>query len=717
MAAGINSILNIGNNALSGSQAALQTTGNNIANVNTEGYSRQHVRFEAYRSIDFFPGQMGQGAFAAEVLRSFDKFVERNYLDSSSDTSYYKALNRQMQSIESVFNESKGLGINNSLNEFFNSWEKLTQFPDDLASRSALLGQSNSLSSSIRTAMEALQKAQERADQEVVQQVDQTNQLTREIAELTRQINMSTISGRNNPNSLLDERDRKVRELSQLVDIDVVDRGPGNYRVNTKAGQVLVDNTVPFELNYGGPMVFQNTSNRSDVQLGFNGKDGYEYTVKVVEDGDAGTTPPTAAKFKVSLDGGKTWVKSPDGKDTFTASSSDEPVKVKELELYFSDPAALKAGDSFTVSPKNTLYYIEPTMGPLSVNPTVGPDGSIDPSRITGGAIAGNLIFRDHESGKALDQLNTFAKELIWQVNRIHSQGSGLTPMGSATGTYAVRKTDVPLGSSASGLPWEDRLQEGNFSISVYDPATGKPLVGSGGSAVAIDINFDPATESLDDLVAKFGNAEFQYTDQDGQVQFGKLGDFMTALVTADGKLKLEGKTDPVTGKNYSFGLGNDTSGVLAGLGINTFFDGVGAQDIKVRTEVANDSNRINAGRINGAGQGNAGDSLNAREIAKLASTKVDIKDWTGKSTNQTLSAFYAALVSGVGSATAASKSQAASSATVTQELEDRQNEVAGVNLDEEMSNLIRFQASYKAAAKLITTADQMLQTLLSLKQ
>ena len=82
-----------------------------------------------------------------------------------------------------------------------------------------------------------------------------------------------------------------------------------------------------------------------------------------------------------------------------------------------------------------------------------------------------------------------------------------------------------------------------------------------------------------------------------------------------------------------------------------------------------------------------------------------------------TLNDYYATLVTKVGADTAAVKFTASSERTMATELNDRREEISGVSLDEEMSNLIRFQASYKAAAKLITTADEMIQTLLGLKQ
>ena len=136
-----------------------------------------------------------------------------------------------------------------------------------------------------------------------------------------------------------------------------------------------------------------------------------------------------------------------------------------------------------------------------------------------------------------------------------------------------------------------------------------------------------------------------------------------------------------------------------------------------VRHELSTNANLINAGRVNGAGEVNAGDNITAQAIADLVSKRVDINITGRATTKQTMTDFYATMVARVGGETASVGFTATTERTMAKELYDKREEISGVNLDEEMSNLIKFQSSYKAAAKLITTADQMLQTILSLKQ
>ncbi|MDL2307731.1 flagellar hook-associated protein FlgK [Desulfovibrio sp. OttesenSCG-928-C06] len=744
MASSVNSLLSIGNGALFGSQTALQTTGNNIANVNTAGYSRQTVRFEAWPSLDYQPGQMGQGVRAAEVMRHFDKFVERSYLNSFSTQNRWSAMAEQMRSVESVFNESTGLGINNLLSEFWNGWEKLTQFPDDMAAREALIGKAQNLVESMRTAGYTMGNIRDRVDGMISEQIDTANSLMEEIASLNRQINMHSAPG-NNPNSLLDLRDQKVRELSAIIDVDVIDKGDGNYIVNTKAGHTLVDGTESFKLNFGSGGVYQEPRpyTEFDGTVGYNGTDGYEYTLEFVDPATVGTPAYPGgngnaagslgnAQYRVSLDGGRTWIKDENGNDKlFTArdlnSPGGDPNNVKDLDIYFQAGTNnnFHVGDKFVIVPKSNLEWVTPTGGPMNISPQQYADGTDNYYRATGGSLGGLFMFRDYQLSDTEDQFDMFAQELIWQVNRIHSQGSGLENLQSVLGSYSVANSGVAMGADNSGLIWKDKLQEGNFTIALYDQ-NGNPMVANPGSEAGLKINFDPTSTaayttsgppprtvqagSLEALVDMINNATF--VDANGVTQ--TMGDYVTASIV-NNQLKLD--TNMTTNAGGTFGVGNDTSGVLAGMGINTFFTGTNGRDIAVNSDIVQNHNLINAAHINGAAEANRGDATIAKQIADLAKNTVEFSNWNGRKTTQTLGNFYGSLVSSVGSKTQVSEFQQATTTVVANELEDRQSEVAGVNLDEEMTNLIRFQSSYKAAAKLITTADQMLQTIIGLKQ
>jgi flagellar hook-associated protein 1 FlgK len=278
------------------------------------------------------------------------------------------------------------------------------------------------------------------------------------------------------------------------------------------------------------------------------------------------------------------------------------------------------------------------------------------------------------------------------------------------TGTYVVGNTSVALGSDEALFTWSDKLQEGNLTFTVFDE-NGNPVTDYPGLEVFSPYNFDPkaTTTTLDDMVSSIENLRPSYTPPD------PVPDQYFQAAIQDGRLQVS--INQAAYPDYTFAITADTTGLAAALGLNTFFTGDNAESIAVNDALGANLNLINSGRLNTYGDINPGDNQTAREIAALSAKAVSIATIWNKSTSQPLTEYYGTLVARVGSATSGAKYTAASETAIAQDLYDRQEEIRGVNLDEEMANLIKFQASYKAAAKLITTADEMLQTLLSLKQ
>jgi flagellar hook-associated protein 1 FlgK len=131
---------------------------------------------------------------------------------------------------------------------------------------------------------------------------------------------------------------------------------------------------------------------------------------------------------------------------------------------------------------------------------------------------------------------------------------------------------------------------------------------------------------------------------------------------------------------------------------------------------VAGNLDYINAGQLDASGVMDSGSNAVAQDIAALQYTGIAFSTFSSETSNQTLQDYYTALVSKVGADTARSTFNLNYQQSLADDLKARQDAVSGVNLDEEMSNLIKFQQSYAAAAKLITTANQMFDTLLAMK-
>lgn len=705
---GANSILDMGRWALFASQAQLQVTGENISNVNTEGYSRRSVRLEEGVSIDYSPGQMGTGVRAAEVVRHFDDFVETQYLEQASKRDRWATLYSSLQTVETLFNEANGVGISDSISNFFNSWNDLSQRADDYGTRNDLLEKALTLTSTLHTASDNLEQMQTRIEELIQNDVTNANTIIQKIAETNKNITIHENLGENAPNSLYDQRAQLVRDLSGILDVYTIDKGGGEFTVLTGSGQTLVDGYDHFSLEFGAPQTVKQVTDGSDFDgtAYFTGDDNYEYTIDVLSDGVVGSAgTPGVATFRVSLDGGSTWLQDTDGSTKiFEARPYGQEVQANDLGIYFgatsnarvSPSNQMKAGDTFTIIPQKGLYWVQNTSHKENITPIINFAGMDEDQRATGGSLTAYFNFRDSYVGKYEDKLDAFAESMIWEVNRLHSQGAGLEKFTSVDGTYGVDDPNRALGSDTSGLHFGDRLESGSVMVYIYNEDTGLVT-----SSAALDFsdaagqqNFDPEAHSLNDVAEAYNRT---------------FGDHLTASVV-NNRLHIETKD----GKSLLFGT--DTAGLNAALGVNTFFTGTDAGSMEVNVRVSGDQDFLCAGHVNGAGEMNAGDNTTALSLTALQDADVSIYTVQEGRTSQSLLDYYNGIVGGVGADVNTAKFNGSYHETMANDLNDRQQEVAGVNLDEEMANLIKYQHAYTAAAKLITTADQMLQTVLSMK-
>ncbi len=715
MAFGANSILDVGRWALFASQVQLSVTGQNISNVNTEGYSRRSAVLQEGLNIDYRPGQMGTGVQVKEVSRHFDELVERLYYDQAALSEKWGELYEQLQSVESMFNESSGIGISDSMSSYFNSWNDLSDgHANDYGFRRQVVTNGSTLASTLVQADTSLANMQERIDSMIQDQVDSANGILGQIAEVNRRINIQDDPGTNNANALYDERARLVRELGTIIDINYIDNGKGNVTITTQAGQNLVDGEEHFALEFGSPWKEKELAHDSpfDGQIYYEGESNFEYTIEFVDSGSgsgiAGQvgSGANAAQFRVSLDGGKTWVANADGTERhYSARSNDGKVNVEGLSIWFGSDASplggssgnLLEGDRFIIRPSRTLYWVENTSSKQNITPQADFTGAENEERVTGGKLGALFALRDQYIGKYRKKLDTLTEGMIWEVNRIHSQGAGLQKFDSVEGTYGVDATDRALASDSTGLVYGDKLQSGSSFLYIYNKSTGALV-----SNAALDFDaatpgtqtFNPDIHTLEDVRDAYNNT---------------FGSFLNATIV-DNRLLVSANS------GYEMAFGADTAGLNAALGLNTFFQGDDAGSIAVNSKIATDLDYLASGHVNGAGETNAGDNYTALALYQLREADVSLYTPMEGNTSQTLLDYYNGLVGNVGADTNTVKFNKQFTSALAQDLDDRQQQVSGVNLDEEMSNLIKYQHSYTAAAKLITTADQMLQTVLSLK-
>jgi flagellar hook-associated protein 1 FlgK len=298
-------------------------------------------------------------------------------------------------------------------------------------------------------------------------------------------------------------------------------------------------------------------------------------------------------------------------------------------------------------------------------------------SAITSGKLGALIEMRDTGIPDLLNQLNTLASGLIKEVNKTHSQGVGLSTFSSLTSDYAVADATEELATVDSGLPFYSEVTNGTFKVWVYD--------NTGAVVTSADITID-GTTTLNGL----------------QTALDAVNG-ISAAVNTDNTLTITGD-----GSN-TFAFASDTSNVLTALGLNTFFTGQNATDIGLNTVIEGDVNKIATGLITAAGDYSSGDNQNALAIAGMQD---ELKMSSGTAT---FGQYYANLVGYIGSKSQEADKNRGHQEFIVNHLSNYRDSISGVSLDEEMTNLILYQQAYDAAAKLITVADELYQTLLQM--
>jgi flagellar hook-associated protein 1 FlgK len=273
----------------------------------------------------------------------------------------------------------------------------------------------------------------------------------------------------------------------------------------------------------------------------------------------------------------------------------------------------------------------------------------------------------------ATDQINTIAHNLIDAVNQAHASGQGTTGFTTVTSANAVDDPTKALNSTAAGLNFTPK--NGSFVVTVTQ-ANGT----ASSTLVPVNLTGSANDTTLNSLAASLN---------------GVTG--ITATVNA-GQLTIK-STDP----NAKISFSQDSSGTLADLGINTFFTGKDAGDIAVNSTVSS-----NTALLAAASNGQAGDNSAALAISQLESQPL-----TGLN-GESLQSSYQDLVNEVGNSAASATANATATQNVQDTLTAQQQTVSGVSLNEEAVNLIQQQQAFQAAAQVVTTVNQMFNSMLA---
>jgi len=249
----LNASLSTALSGLIAEQGALSATTNNVANVNTAGYSREQAVLVASDPVVVDPLTFGTGVTLQSVESIRDPILESQIQQQTQSQGQFSTLASALQQTQVNFTSSTG-DIGTAISKFFDSINQLSTNPSDLSLRQGVLTAASNVATSFNTTANSLTRQQTSLDLSVVQQVGQINQLTQQIAQLNVQVsNLQNVG--ENAGTFIDQRTRAIDQLSSLVDVSVIPS----------------DNTLTLITANGAPLVTGQKSFQLQTQLNSSG--------------------------------------------------------------------------------------------------------------------------------------------------------------------------------------------------------------------------------------------------------------------------------------------------------------------------------------------------------------------------------------------------------------------------------------------------------------
>lgn len=616
--------LHIGYSGLNAAQIGIDTTGHNIANAETEGYSRQRVVTSEAAPIGITPGSRGNGVQISEIVRVFDSFVNARYEAAAQNKDYSDTLKKNLEELSTYFPEIDKVGIKEDLKNYFDLWQSLASNPSNAAVKVALAQQTQTLSQHISQTRSQIGSLQSSLDSQVKVSVNEVNRIGQEIADLNKSINVAESDGISNANDLRDKRGVLEMSLKKLIGASVF---TGRIQSNTP-----VDSNIAI--------------------------DGGSYNIQV-------------GGFNL-IDG-----------------SSFHPIGMDS---------------SHNASNFNDIYYErqDGVRFPVGELVTGGKIGAM--LELRGSKMGTNGVFENGFLQETMNNLDVFSKGLIESTNNLYAQ----------TATDSMQSNPLSFDDRQTLLSTDENFKAGTFDLVAYD-ISGKEVARR---SVNIDsgtvIDNANATNLLSDGVTRNSIADQLRAPKDDNQDNSALNDIddmITPSFATPSNIFSISMKGQYASAGFTFAIEDHGTNFAGVSGVNRFFDGNNAKNIELSAPLQNNASDIRAFK-----SPSEGDNQTALDMVQLQFTSLEFKEGYNKTSTDTMYGRFDNLVTKVGTRTNSAVTSNDSITAQFNAIKQEQDSISKVSIDEEMANLIRYQTSYGAAAKVITTIDQMMTTLLGLK-
>ena len=257
--------MNIARSGMDVNSKSMSVVGNNIANLNTPGYSRQAAEARSLPSLESGGLMFGQGVSIEKISRAQDMFVHARLLDAEEEMGRYSAMSAPLQELEQVFGVETGDNLAGHIEEFFVSWDNLATNPGGDVERVQVIQMGHNLVSSFNSVFRNLDMLDRTINQSLSFEVGQVNSMLKEVAELNTRIARSQSPG-GEAHSAMDRRDLLLRELSGKLGVGTYKGENDMVSVVLPGGRILVQGEGAHLLEEKqGSLYLVNNQNRSEI--------------------------------------------------------------------------------------------------------------------------------------------------------------------------------------------------------------------------------------------------------------------------------------------------------------------------------------------------------------------------------------------------------------------------------------------------------------------
>ncbi|MES9976740.1 MAG: flagellar hook-associated protein FlgK [Candidatus Thiodiazotropha sp.] len=647
------SILSIGVSGLIANRHALDTTGHNISNVNTEGYSRQRIDFNTREPFLSPAGYLGTGVESSEIQRQYDTFVAGQMRTSLTVSSELRAYYEGAQRLDDLVADPDA-GIQPTIQNFFDALQGLADDPTSIPARQLVLTEAESMADRFHYFNQQFDDTRTRMNGQIGYNVGEINRLAQNIADINADIKLAYGS---TPNDLLDKRDQLVNELSEQVDIQILQQTDGAYNVFIGRGQPLVMDTTAATLG-----TQPSTLDPSHLEITFN----YSFGTQIITDQISGGTIGGLLRFRNEI-----LDPTQDRVGLVALGIADQLNTQHQLGL---DLDGLVGGALFSTSSVQVLPQ-----------PGNGSSITVDYDNVSN--LTGNSYELTYDGADFIlqDLVAGTTQTLAAGSNIVDGLDININAAGALTGdTFLIQPTrsaslDIDLLINdvrrlAAGGPVQVRSAvDGN----------GNPL--NGGDARVTQ----PANSSMAGLPLAGGDIQLVYDDQGGP--------------TSGFEVYYPGSVPGVDPFDDFIVYDNLNTATIAGTQVpSAQFTAYGGISFAISGVPADGDSFTISNNTNGSS-----DNRNALSLQNLQNQNLLLGG------TATFDATYIQMVSDVGSKTRHAELNLGAQESLLIRSQEAMAEISGVNLDEEAAKLIQFQQAYQASAQVISVAGTLFDTLI----